>query len=144
MKSPYLIQGNKHIDERGVISFVNDFNLENVVRFYTILHEDISIIRAWQGHKFETKYFYCLKGRFIINLVKIDDWDSPTIDLSVDTFILEEGISQVLFVPPGYANGFKATLKNSHLLVFSDKTVKDSLGDDYRFDKDNWFNWEKV
>ncbi len=93
MKSPYLIQGNKHIDERGVISFVNDFNLENVVRFYTILHENISIIRAWQGHKFETKYFYCLKGRFIINLVKIDDWDSPTIDLSVDTFILEEGIS---------------------------------------------------
>ena len=144
MESPYLIHGSKHIDERGIISFVNDFKLEKVVRFYTILHEDVSVIRAWQGHKFETKYFYCLKGKFIMNLVKVDDWNNPSNELIVNTFMLEEDISQVLFVPPGYANGFKAISKGSHLIVYSNKTVKDSQKDDYRFNKDSWFNWEQV
>ena len=144
MSSPYLIKGGIYKDKRGVISFVNDFMLDNIKRFYIITHTDSSVVRAWQGHKFESKYFYCLKGNFLVNLVKIDDWSNPTMELDVITYNLEAEISQVLFIPPGYANGFKATLKDSQLLVYSDKTTEESKVDDYRYDSNYWFNWQKI
>ena len=35
-KEPTLIQGNKHTDERGVVGFVNAFDMKDVRRFYRI------------------------------------------------------------------------------------------------------------
>ncbi len=144
MSDPYLIKGGIYRDKRGVISFVNDFIFDNIKRFYIITHTDSSEVRAWQGHKFESKYFYCLKGKFLVNLVKINDWSNPSMELDVITYNLEAEISQVLYIPPGYANGFKATTKDSQLLVYSDKTTEESKDDDYRYDANYWFNWQKV
>ena len=144
MSDPYLINGGTYRDKRGVISFVNDFMLDSIKRFYIITHTDSSIVRAWQGHKYESKYFYCLKGNFLVNLVKINDWSNPSMELDVITYKLEAEISQVLYIPPGYANGFKAVRKESQLLVYSDKTIGESKDDDYRYDSNYWFNWQKV
>jgi dTDP-4-dehydrorhamnose 3,5-epimerase len=141
-REPRLIEGGLHTDHRGEIRYINDFKLQGIKRFYTIKHYDPSTIRAWQGHKKETKYFYCLDGEFLINLVTIDDWENPSIDLQVTTFLLNPVRNAILEIPPGNANGFKATVPGSHLLVFSDKTLEESIKDDYRFDQNFWHNWE--
>jgi dTDP-4-dehydrorhamnose 3,5-epimerase len=61
---PSWIEGEIHADERGEIVSVNGFSLEDVRRFYVISNESPETIRAWQGHKKETKYFFALEGSF--------------------------------------------------------------------------------
>lgn len=144
MSNSYLIKGDTFRDERGIVSFVNDFRLDNIKRFYVITHPDLSVVRAWQAHKFELKYFYCLKGEFLLNLVKIDNWSNPSRELKVETYKLKEEISQVLQVPAGYASGFKALRMDSQLLVFSNKTTEESKDDDFRYNANYWYNWQKL
>lgn len=133
-----LIKGNIHEDHRGIVRFVNDFHFENVKRFYTITHPDTSIIRAWQGHKLETKYFYVTKGSFLINWIEIDSWEQPSKDLFINKHMLKATQSEILIIPPGHVNGFKALEADSILMVFSHMLLEDSKNDDYRFTQDYW------
>ena len=73
-----VIDGEIFTDERGSISSVNGFDAEDIRRFYLIQHPDTSVIRGWNAHKFERKWFYCIKGAFTLALVKIDRWDNPS------------------------------------------------------------------
>ncbi len=142
VEKPELIEGGSFTDERGTVAFVNDFDLKDVRRFYTITHPETETVRAWQGHREESKWFYCLRGSFRVAVVKIDDWENPSDKLPASSFTLNESESQVLFVPPGFANGFRALKPGSELLVFSDKSLDESAGDDFRFDKNLWYNWK--
>ena len=144
MKEPYLIQGGIFSDERGTLNYVNDFSLQKIQRFYTITQSPESGPRAWQGHKTEAKYFYCLKGSFAIRLVKIINWENPENDPEIKSFTLSESKSEILGIPGGYANGIKALKKNSQLLVFSEKTIKEAWDDEQRFEADKWINWKKI
>ena len=138
---PELIKGDCFSDERGTLKFVNDFNFNGVKRFYCITQSKQAGARAWQGHKIETKYLFCMMGSFHIFLVKPDNWQSPSSKLEVKHFILTENESQVLKIPPGYANGFVTFDDQSSLLVFSDKTLEESKNDIYRFNVNKWINW---
>jgi len=46
---------------------------------------------------------------------------------------LSEEDPQILFVPPGYANGFKILVPDTKILFFSTATLADSKNDDFRF-----------
>jgi len=142
--NPEIIEGGIYDDDRGRLTFINEFNFENVKRFYTISNKSTEIIRAWQGHKIENKYFYVSSGSFILCAVKIDDWDNPSIDLTVKKFVLSSKNSQILKIPAGYANGIKALEENSKLIVFSSNTLADSTNDDYRYDAEMWVNWSEI
>ncbi|GAB1418889.1 WxcM-like domain-containing protein [Bacteroidales bacterium] len=133
-----LIKGNIHKDHRGIVRFVNDFDFERIKRFYTITHPDTSVIRAWQGHKLETKYFYVNKGSFLINWIEIDNWQQPSKELEINSYTLSDTQSEILIIPPGYVNGFKALEPDSTMMVFSDMLLEDSKNDDYRFPEDYW------
>ena len=133
-----LIKGNIHQDHRGIVSFVNDFHFEKVKRFYTITHPDTSTIRAWQGHKLETKYFYITKGSFLINWIKIDNWEHPSKDLKINTHILSDNQCEILIIALGHVNGFKALEPDSTMIVFSDMWLEESKNDDYRFPPEYW------
>jgi dTDP-4-dehydrorhamnose 3,5-epimerase len=133
-----LISGNIFQDERGSLSFLNDFSLKPIVRLYEIAPISTNIIRAWQGHKKESKWFYCSQGSFVINLVKLDDFKNPSNDLEVHEIHLKSENPQVLFIPGGYANGFKSTSENSKLMVFSDFDLEASKKDDYRYEQNKW------
>lgn len=136
-----LIQGNQYTDERGVIRFVNTFDLSPAKRFYTIEHKNTNVIRAWQGHKIEEKYFHVIQGSFLLAAVKIDNWAEPSKSLEPRQFILSAEENQVLHVPAGFANGFRALEPNSLLLVFSNLSMEHAVEDDYRYDKNLWINW---
>jgi dTDP-4-dehydrorhamnose 3,5-epimerase-like enzyme len=139
-----ITEGSLFLDERGSIAFANDFNLSPIKRFYFITHPNTDVIRAWQGHKIERKWFYCTKGAFEIQVVKIDDWDSPSKDLLIKKYILNANKTQILNVHAGCCTAIRALENNASLMVFSDKTLDEAKGDDFRFDKNYWFNWEII
>ncbi len=133
-----IIQGGIHKDTRGKIIYANDFNLEGVKRMYHFHQSDIDVIRAWQGHKNETKWMHCVKGAYAVRVVKLDDFDNPSKLTVPEEYTLSAENSQVLHITPGHANGFKAIEPDSILLVFSDMNVEDSSQDLVRYDVDYW------
>ncbi len=132
------IQGSRFSDKRGELNFFNAFDMGEIVRLYEIAPNDTDTVRAWQGHKNEKKWFYCNSGAFIVNLIKLDDFENPSKTLVPDKFILEAENPSILEISGGYATGFKAGKVNSKLLVFSNFSLEESKQDDYRFSEDTW------
>lgn len=133
-----LIKGDLFEDERGKLRFVNAFDLQEVVRFYEIAPKNVHVIRAWQAHQQERKWFYCLSGSFVINLVQVDCFDSPSDKLVPLRIEIDDSVPQVLCVPGGYATGIKATTEGSRLQVFSNFGLAASKKDDFRFPLEKW------
>ena len=133
-----LIQGGIHKDARGIIMHVNDFDMSMVNRMYHFHQSDTSIIRAWQGHKNEHKWFHCVKGSYEIKTVELDNFESPSKGQVPQSYILSEHNSQILHLGGGHANGFKALEPDSILVVFSNMNVEDSGADLVRYDMDYW------
>lgn len=113
---------------------MNDFVVNDFIRVYRITHDDPSVIRAWQGHRNEVKAFWVVKGSFVINAVKVDDFDNINKDTKPETFKLEAFESKILVIPGGYANGFKALEEGSTMVVFSNLGLDDSAKDMVRID----------
>ena len=128
-EQPNIISGGNHEDARGRLTFFNELDLAPVKRFYIIQHPDTEIVRAWQAHKVEQKWFYVMKGSFKIILVQPDDWTKPSGNLPHQKFVLEEGDRQIIHVPGGFASGFQAMEPQSELLVFSDFAMADAGAD---------------
>lgn len=119
-----VIRGNSFSDDRGQVKFVNDFDLSSVLRIYCIEPKP-GVIRAWQGHKKETKWFYAVKGSFLVKSVNMDT-------LNKTDYQLNSSVSEVLEITPGHFNGFEALEEGSVLMVFSDLRLEESKEDDFR------------
>jgi dTDP-4-dehydrorhamnose 3,5-epimerase-like enzyme len=140
---PTLILGNAFSDERGSVLFCNEFDMERVRRMYLIAPSSTQIVRGWQAHQKEQKWFFCLSGAFEIKLVKVDNFNSPASELQALTFYLHCDQPQVLYMPGGYASGIKSTSAGSKLMVYSNFTVGESMQDDFRYTIDTWDVWKK-
>ncbi len=138
MVSHELIPGNQFTDRRGSLSFCNDFDMSEVRRFYEIKPASIKEIRAWQAHQEEKKWFYCLKGSFVINLIRIDAFSEPSGELIPEQYVMHADRPAVLKIPGGFANGFRALEDRSSLMVFSNFTLDQSEKDDYRYSLATW------
>lgn len=136
-----LIKGKNHNDNRGKLTFYNDFDMTPIRRFYITEPVDTDSIRAWQGHKMEQKWFYVLEGSFKIVLVEPDNWDQPSKDLTYKEFAMHANRNEIMNIGAGIATGFQALEPFSKLMIFSDVTLEQSIADDFRFDKDLWYNW---
>lgn len=138
-----IIKGGIAKDHRGQIRFVNDFDMSLVKRFYIIKNGDLNLVRGWRAHRIEQRWFYVLSGSFAIRVVKIDNWESASVDLPVDRFVLNTNDNQVLHLSTGYATAFQALEENSELLVFSDYGIENAAKDDYTYPLD-YFRNEKI
>ncbi|MFD2939571.1 WxcM-like domain-containing protein [Flavobacterium notoginsengisoli] len=136
--NPKVIQGGRFEDYRGSISFVNDFKFLNIERFYIISNSRENPIRAWQGHKLDEKNFYCLSGSFKIHFIKIDNWENPSKDLTIETIWVSESDSKIVHIPSGYANAVESLEENSKLMSFSTLPLVNVIEDDVRFPSDYW------
>ena len=141
---PRLIEGALAVDDRGSVSFVNDFDFAGVKRCYLVTNHRAGFVRAWHGHRREAKYVMLVRGAAIVAAVKIDDWDSPSRDLPIHRHVLSAQKPAVLYLPAGYANGFMSLTDDATLMFFSTSTVEESRGDDIRFDARYWYPWEVV
>jgi dTDP-4-dehydrorhamnose 3,5-epimerase-like enzyme len=135
---PKIIEGSIFSDSRGSVSFVNDFKFTDIARFYVITNSEENPIRAWQGHKLDSKNFYCVQGSFKVSFVKIDNWEQPSKDLKVESVILKSCQSNVLHIPYGYANAVESLEKDSKLISFSTLPLDQAPNDDVRFEPNYW------
>ena len=135
---PKIIQGGNSSDHRGTISYVNEFSFKDIERFYIISNSEENPVRAWQGHKIDAKNFYCLTGAFKIHFVKVDNWENPSKDLSVETIIVSALESKIVHIPAGYANAIQSLEKDSKLISFSTLPLANVNDDDVRYDSDYW------
>ncbi len=142
MEEPVLIKGGLSVDDRGEVTFINDFHFEGIKRFYTIINHSNGFVRAWHGHKKESKYFHVIKGAALVCAVKIDNWTKPSPDLKVSKFTLSEKSPSALFIPAGFANGFMSLTEECKIIVFSTSSIEESLNDDFRFDARFWDPWK--
>ena len=65
-------------------------DLSIIKRMYFTTNTVVGFFRGWQGHKIESRWFFCVKGSFEVKLVEIDDWDNPSDILEPKVYILEE------------------------------------------------------
>jgi dTDP-4-dehydrorhamnose 3,5-epimerase-like enzyme len=140
-QEPKCIPGNLFVDDRGEVSFVNDFDFMGVKRFYTVTNHRSGFVRAWHGHKVEAKYCLAISGSFLVCCIKIDNWESPSQNLPVSRFVLSENSPAVLCIPPGYVNGFMSLAAKAKMLFLSSSTLHESEKDDFRFPARHWDPW---
>ena len=136
------ILGGKAIDDRGSLSFVNDLDLSQFKRFYVVENHSKGFIRAWHGHKNESKVVFVITGSALVAAVKIDNWNSPSKNLPVERVVLSSDKPSALYIPAGYANGFMTLTDAAKVIFFSSSTLKESSEDDYRFEARYWNPWE--
>ncbi len=129
---PIIIKGNIHSDKRGNLLYNNEFDTSLVKRVYFIENKNTAIIRAWQGHKIEQRWFSAVKGSFKILLIKIDNWENPAKGLIPLEFILNSDTLDVLHTPAGYVSSIQAIKNNSKLMVMADYLLGE-IKDEYRF-----------
>ena len=102
-----------------------------------IIFGGINLIRGWQGHGIERRWFSALIGSFEIKLIKITNWKAPNKKSKSNSYILKSKSFDILCIPKGYISSIKALEEKSKLLVMSDYHLNE-VNDEYRFDS-NYF-----
>ncbi len=138
MQKPEIINGGLAVDDRGQLTFANDFSFAGIKRFYMVENFSIDTIRAWHGHLKEEKYVFVSSGSAIISAVEMDDTKNPNKNNEVHRFVLSAKKPFILRIPAGYANGFRSLEEGTKIIFFSSSSLEDSKGDDYRFPADYW------
>ena len=80
----------------------------------------------------------CINGKAQIAAVKINNFNKPSKKSKVHKWTINSKKPDVIYIPPGYANGTKSITKDMKILVLSTSSLKSSLRDDFRFKKDFW------
>jgi dTDP-4-dehydrorhamnose 3,5-epimerase len=143
-EEPLLILGEQAVDDRGSLSFVNAFAFEGVKRFYVVSNHRLGFVRAWHAHRHEAKYATVVQGACLVGAVRIDDWANPSKDLPVHRYVLSAGKPSVLYIPPGFANGFMSLTTDARIIFYSTASLEESRTDDIRYDSRYWDAWEVV
>lgn len=139
MEMAKILEGGKYSDERGSLFFNNDFNISEIKRMYCIENADVNFVRGWTGHQIEQRWFSALQGSFIIKLIKIDNWETPSNNAEILDFELSSENLNVLHVPKGYVSAIQSKEKGARLLVMADYLLGE-INDDYRFPIDYFEN----
>jgi dTDP-4-dehydrorhamnose 3,5-epimerase-like enzyme len=139
---PRMIPGGLAVDDRGLLTFNNDFSLQGVKRYYLVSNHRAGLVRAWHGHRREAKYVTVVRGAALVAAVEIDDWDRPNAEARVERFVLSSMRPGIVFVPSGFANGFMSLTEEALLLFFSTSSLEESAGDDVRFPARYWEPWQ--
>jgi len=132
---PKLTKGGSHKDARGTLFFNNDFDATTIKRIYVIENQGIDVVRAWRGHQIEQRWFSVVKGVFEIQLIAIDNWETPSKKLERFTFVINAEKLDILYVPAGYVTSIQSLVENSKLLVLADYLLGE-LEDEYRYASD--------
>ena len=132
---PSLISGNTHKDLRGLLFYNNDFDLTNIKRMYVIENSSKNVIRAWQGHAIEQRWFSATQGSFKIQLIAVDNWDKPSLTLPKISYTLHSKTLDILHIPSGYISSIQALEEKSKLVVMADYHLGE-LNDEFRYSTD--------
>ena len=141
---PNLIPGDVAVDDRGTVAFVNGFGFEGVRRFYMVANHRQGFVRAWHAHRHEAKYVSVVRGSCVLGAVRIDDWESPSKEAQVHKYVLSSAKPSILYIPPGYANGFMSLTEDAQIIFYSTASMEEARHDDIRYDARYWDIWPVV
>jgi dTDP-4-dehydrorhamnose 3,5-epimerase len=144
LTEPTVISGGRATDDRGALGFINDLSLADFKRFYTVENHEVGFVRAWHGHLKEAKAIVVVRGSAIVCAVRMSETVNPSKEEPVKRVVLTSSSTSAIFIPAGYANGFKTLTPDTLLLVLSSTSLQESLDDDYRFPFDYWNPWEVI
>jgi dTDP-4-dehydrorhamnose 3,5-epimerase-like enzyme len=136
---PTIVQGNVYMDKRGSLFYNNNFNATSIKRIYFIENKNTAMVRGWQGHKIEQRWFSVVTGKVKIQLIKIDNWEAPSKKLVPKEFILDATVLDVLHIPKGYITSIQSIEKYSKLMVMADYVIGE-IEDEYRYPIDYFEN----
>ncbi len=131
--SPQFLEGKKHQDKRGIITYNNDFDATSIKRMYTIENADVHFIRGWQGHKIEQRWFSAMKGTFKIQILSIAYFEKGLKGLQPYSFVLKADQMDILHVPAGFVSSIQALEEGAKLLVLADYKLGE-VDDEFRFE----------
>ena len=123
---PKLIKVDRHNDSRGQLIPVE--LEEPAMRFYTSTNWMCGMVRAWHGHPKEWRVVRCIRGAAKICALDMSDMKT------VHEFVLSSDKSEVLYIPKGFANGWKSLRFDAEMLYLSPTHYADR--DDVRIDSD--------
>ena len=132
---PTIIKGDFYKDNRGILRFNNNFDTSIIKRIYIIENKNSNLIRAWQGHQIEKRWYTVVDGIFKIQLIKIDNWNCPSKKNYIQNFIIDSNSLDVLYIPGGYVSSIQSITDRGKLLVMADYNLNE-IKDDYRFSLD--------
>ena len=113
---PKIISGGKHRDERGNLFFNNDLDFGQVKKIYFIENINTSIVRGWQGHKIEKRWFSAVSGKIKISVKNI----AMLNNLEIFEFILDSNTMDYLYIPENHITAIRSLEENSKLMVMAD------------------------
>jgi dTDP-4-dehydrorhamnose 3,5-epimerase len=73
------------------------------------------IIRGWQGHLIEKRWFTCVKGKVVICVKEIENFENSTIN----QYILDENSFETLYIPNGFAFTIQSLIDRTKIMVLS-------------------------
>lgn len=132
---PELIHGGCYEDPRGLLFYNNDFDYNKIKRIYFIENSSLNEKRGWQGHRIEQRWYSAIQGSFIIQLILIDKWDKPTLNLPIIEYILHSHTLDILNIPAGYISSIISLEQKSKLLVLADYYFGE-INDEFRYPVD--------
>lgn len=137
MSEAKLIPLEWKIDDRGYL--VQIFNADlDVRRAYIVGNFSRGTIRGFHGHMKEWKYFFVARGsvKFVLIPHKVSEGvkDPEKLKGKIQVFVLSDRKPAMLAVPPEHYNGWVSLEDNTLLMGLSDKTLDETLKDDYRID----------
>lgn len=115
--------------------------MSSVKRMYVTTNKTTERVRAWMAHRVESRWLSCSFGAFEVQIIPVIDWEKPVASERRLTFTLTFETPQVLYIPPGYAIGFKASVEKSIMLIFSDYSMGE-IEDNYKFSVENFKDWK--
>lgn len=142
-----IITGQTSTDDRGRVTFINDFNPSDlgIKRMYMVENHMQGFIRAWHGHLKEDKYVTVVKGAALIKAIQLNDFSNRNpymlnrehYEDAHISCVISENEPKVLHIPKGYANGFMTLTPDTKVLFYSTSSLEESKGDDFRFNLEN-------
>ena len=96
------------------------------------------MIRAFHGHLKESKAVFVISGSLLLCIAKLTNAENPSRKIKVKKIILKSDNPQICLIPPGFANGIMSLEKKTRVIFFSNKNLKESQIDDYRYPINYW------
>jgi dTDP-4-dehydrorhamnose 3,5-epimerase-like enzyme len=132
---PDLILGSCFRDPRGHLYYNNDFDFAKIKRIYFIENSSLDEKRGWQGHRIEQRWYSAVQGSFKIQLILVDNWDKPSLNLPILEYIIESQTLDILHIPPGFISNIQSLEQKSKLIVLADYYFGE-INDEFRYPMD--------
>lgn len=132
-----LIELGWKVDDRGYLAQIFDSTID-AKRIYVVGNFSKGVIRGFHGHMNEWKHFFVVRGcaKFVVIPHKVSEGvkNHDALKGKIKSFVLSDRKPVLLSVPPEHYNGWVSLEEGTILMGISNKTLDDSINDDYRLD----------